>query len=337
MPPSPPAPVDGRPTLLVLRALHLGDLLVSVPALRALRRARPEHRSVLAAPGVLAPLAALTGAVDELLPTADPGSLRWDRPAPDVAVNLHGAGPQSHRALDDLAPHDRMGFTAPGWPGPAWDAVAEHDHERERWCTMLAAHGVPTDAEDLLLDAPAPAAADTAAADTVADAPVIVHPGARYGSKRWPPARFTAVAAALDDAGYRVLLTGSADERPLAEEVARGAGLPETRVLAGGTCLQELCELVAGAALVVSGDTGIAHLASAFRTPSVVLFGPVSPQRWGPPATGPHVALTAADQRLGDPFADRPDPALLGVSVPDVLAAAHTLLTGAGTRVSPAG
>lgn len=316
MPPPPP-------TLLVLRALHLGDLLVAVPALRALRRARPGHRLVLAAPGVLAPLAALTGAVDVLLPTADPGSLRWDRSAPDVAVNLHGAGPQSHRALDALAPRTRIGFAAPGWSGPAWDEVAGDAHERERWCSLLAAHGVHSDAGDLLLDAPGLAAPDPGASP---HGPVVVHAGARYGAKRWPLSRFAAVVAALDDAGYRVLLTGSADERPLAEEVARRAGLSGARVLAGRTSLLELCELVAGAALVVCGDTGIAHVASAYRTPSVVLFGPVSPARWGPPAAGPHVALTAADARRGDPFADRPDPALLGVGVSDVLDAARAVL-----------
>jgi len=310
-----PVPVD-RPTQLVLRALHLGDLLVAVPALRALRRARPGHRLVLATPGVLAPLAALTGAVDEVLPTSSPEALRWSGPAPDVAVNLHGAGPQSHRALDATGPRARIGFAAPGWPGPSWDEPAG-SHERERWCAMLVAHGIPADPDDLLVDVPVAGAGP---------APVIVHPGARYGAKRWPPARFAAVAAALVEAGYRVLLTGSAAERPPAAEVARLAGLPPSAVLAGGTSLVELCALVAGAALVVSGDTGIAHVASACRTPSVVLFGPVPPSRWGPPAAGPHVALTAGEQRRGDPFADRPDPALLCVSVPDVLAAAGTLL-----------
>jgi ADP-heptose:LPS heptosyltransferase len=322
---------DPRPTALVLRALHLGDLLVAVPALRALRRALPGHRIVLATTAPLAPLVALVDAVDELLPTSAPDALRWDRPAPDVAVNLHGRGPQSHRALDALHPQRRIGFavtssgSGPGWPGPDFDEVtARYAHERERWCAMLGAHGIPADPSDLRL-APPPGESGRGTC-----APVIVHPGARYGAKRWPARRFAEVAAALHCPLTPVVITGSADERELACAVAHSAGLAESRVLAGRTDLAELAALVAGAALVVSGDTGIAHLAAAFGTPSVTLFGPVDPAQWGPPPDGPHVVLGDASVRRGDPFADDADPALLAVGVGDVLRAAARLRRRSG-------
>lgn len=305
--------------VLALRALNLGDLLVAVPALRALRRALPDHRLVLATPAALTPIVDLVGAVDELLPTDDPGSLRWDRPPPDLAVNLHGTGPQSHQALDALRPGRRIGFRPTpdptGWEGPAWaEVAARHPHERERWCALLDAHGIPADPTDLRLPAPA-------APTPVAGAPVVVHPGARFGSKCWPAERFGELAATLARAGRSVVITGTAGERPLAAQVAHAAGLAERHVLAGRTDLAQLCALVSTAAVVVSGDTGIAHLAAAFGTPSVVLFGPVDPAQWGPPADGPHVALGDPARRRGDPFADDPDPALLAVGVPDVLQA----------------
>jgi ADP-heptose:LPS heptosyltransferase len=148
-----------------------------------------------------------------------------------------------------------------------------------------------------------------------------VHPGAAFGSKRWPVDRFAAVAAALGRASP-VLVTGSPAERPLAAEVAARAGLPADRVLAGTTDLGQLCDLVAAAGLVVSGDTGIAHVASACGTPSVVLFGPVDPAQWGPPTGGPHVALAHPATRRGARFADEPDPALLAIGVDEVLGAA---------------
>lgn len=116
-------------------------------------------------------------------------------------------------------------------------------------------------------------------------------------------------------------MTGNADQRPLALQVAGGAGLPQRSVLAGRTGLAQLAALVADASLVVCGDTGISHLATAYGTPSVVLFGPVSSQHWGPPPQRPqHVALWAGCS--GDTFADRPDPGPLRIATDQVLAAA---------------
>jgi ADP-heptose:LPS heptosyltransferase len=313
---------DDRPVALALRALHLGDLLVAVPALRSLRRAHPEHHLVLATTATLAPLVDRIGGIDTLLPTADPSAVPWRGQQPNVVVNLHGTGPQSHRALDALGPRRRIGFRCPtvepGWEGLEWaDVVAAHPHERARWCALLEAVGLPADPDDLRLAAPA--------ARHPAEAPVVVHPGARYGAKRWPADRFSAVAAALERPDCPVVVTGSPDERALALAVADAAGLARDRVLAGRTDLGELCDLVAGARLVISGDTGIAHVASAYATPSVVLFGPVDPAQWGPPAGGPHVALARPADRRGAPFADDPDPALLAIDVDDVLTAAASV------------
>lgn len=297
-------------TVLALRALGLGDLLTGVPALRGLRRAFPTARVVLAAPEVLAPLVTPTAAVDELLPYA--GLADPLHPGPvDVAVNLHGCGPQSSAALDATRAVRRIGHRGFGWPGPCWEP---EQPERERWCRMLHWHGIEADPDDVLLGPPSTPSPVPAA--------VVVHPGAAYGAKRWPADRFAAVARALRRTGSPVVITGSAAEHSSAAAVARAAGLSSGSVLAGRTGLGELAALVAGAALLVCGDTGIAHLASAYRTPSVVLFGPVPAARWGPPATGPHVALSADELRRGDPFAPDPDPALLGVQVEDVLDAA---------------
>jgi hypothetical protein len=89
--------------------------------------------------------------------------------------------------------------------------------------------------------------------------------------------------------------------------------------VAGRTDLVELGALVAVAGRVVCGDTGVAHLATALGTPSVLLFGPTSPARWGPPPDREaHVALWAG--RTGDPHGTVPDPGLLMISVDDVLA-----------------
>lgn len=148
----------------------------------------------------------------------------------------------------------------------------------------------------------------------------MIHPGAASAARRWPAERFAAVARSEAAAGRRVLVTGGPDEERLACGVAALAGLEPGASLAGKTSLLQLAEVVASASRVVCGDTGVAHLATALRTPSVLLFGPTSPRAWGPPPDRPqHVVLWMG--RTGDPHGDRPDPGLLETSVEEVLAA----------------
>lgn len=303
-----------RPTVLVLRALGLGDLLTAVPALRGLRSAYPDHRLILAAPEPLRELAVLTAAVDGLLPTAELGPLTWPEPSPTVAVNLHGRGPQSTRALHELRPTVLLAHAQPGEPGPVWNSDL---HEVPRWCRLLEYFDIATDPSDLALARlPVPSPAPGA---------VIVHPGCAYAARQWPVDRYAAVARQLTGAGLRVVVTGSASERSIAADLAVLAGLPDGSVLAGQTSLSQLAALVADATLVVCGDTGVAHLATAYGTPSVVLFGPVSPQHWGPPPERPqHVALWAGS--TGDTFADDPDPGLLRITTAQVIAAVERLV-----------
>ncbi|MEV0154437.1 glycosyltransferase family 9 protein, partial [Micromonospora sp. NPDC050686] len=153
----------------------------------------------------------------------------------------------------------------------------------------LAWYGIPADRTDLALRQPEPAGQPTGA--------TVLHPGSKIEAKRWPAERFAALARELADRGHRVVVTGSPDERALAALVAAGAGLPADAVLAGRTDVGALAALVAHARLVVSGDTGVAHLATGYATASVVLFGPVPPARWGPPAGRPrHRVLWGGDQ-----------------------------------------
>ena len=301
--------------IIVLRALNLGDILVAVPALRAIRRQWPEHRVVLATSGGLAPVVALADAVDELLPTKGLAPLPRGAARPLLAVNLHGAGPQSHAVLDALHPVHRIGHRGPGWDGPPW---IEDQPERQRWCQLLSGYGVPADPGDLALDKPT--------APNPAPGAVVVHPGAAYGSRHWPLDRYAAVAAVLARQGHRVVVTGSATERAMAAEVARRAWLPGDSVLAGRTPLATLAALIADARLLICADTGVAHLSYAYGTPSVVLFGPLPAWRWGPPAGGPHVPLSRDSLRRGDPFAAEPDPAILGIDPTAVVDAAQGLL-----------
>lgn len=310
-------PSDGRPELLVLRAIKLGDLLVAVPALHALRRAFPEHRITLATTAWLAPVVDLVPDVDVHLaqhgldhPLGVPAGVV------DVAVNLHGAGPESSDLVAALGARRVVGHTDPsnGFDGPEWP---EGVHERERWTRLLVWHGIAADPDDVGISLPP--------APPVVAGAAVVHVGAFHGARHWPTDRFADVVVGLRARGFDVVLTGGADDVERARAVADAAGLAPGAVLAGSLELQEFAAVIAAARLVVTADTGAAHLASAYGIPSVVVFGPAPPEAWGPPASGPHVVLTDASLRRGDVFAEDPDPALLAVHPVDVLAAVDGL------------
>jgi ADP-heptose:LPS heptosyltransferase len=290
--------------LVAERDLGLGDLLTAVPALRALARGYPEHRRILIAPKALAPLVELSGAGFELWPAPPIGA--------DVAVNLHGRGPESHLRLLASRPRRLIAFACGAHHGPRWVA---REHEVVRWCRMLEESGIPADPGALDLDLPVTRTGAT-----------VIHPGAASAARRWPAERWAAVARAEMQAGREVLVTGSARERALAQRVAGD----HATVLAGLTDVASLARTIAAAGRVLCGDTGVAHLATALRVPSVVLFGPVAPAEWGPPPDRPrHIALWAG--RRGDPHGGEPDPGLLEIAVEDVLSAAERC---AGTRRS---
>ncbi|WP_280297773.1 glycosyltransferase family 9 protein [Nocardia neocaledoniensis] len=293
--------------ILALRALGIGDLLTALPALRALRRARPDDRLVLAAPDALRPLLRYADCVDALHPTDDLDTFEWPGPPPEFAVNLHGSGPESIAALRTARPRVLLSHAHPDFPelaGPHWDPAL---HEVDRWCLLLEHAGIPADPARLELAVPTPLPRPPY---------VIVHPGAAAPARRWPLDRFAGVAAAARDLGYRVLVTGSERERPLTDAVVEQAGLPAAASAGGEHTLDDLVHLVAGARLLVSGDTGIGHLATAVGTRSVLLFGPVSPAQWGPRAPR-HRALWAG--RHGDPRAPTPDPGLLAIGAGQVI------------------
>lgn len=331
--------------ILILRALGLGDLATAVPAIRGLRAAFPAERLALAAPAGLTPLVDLIGGVSEVVDTAGldaplPHDLR-----PAIAVNLHGSGPESHRLLQSVSPGKLWAFASPetghfdgpdrggapqttphpGWVGTTVAAPNESpppistgdEHEVARWCRLLAHYGVRADQRELGLAIPR---------IEVPRKLTIIHPGAKSGTRRWPPDRFAAVARALRSAGHQVVVTASGDERALGVRVAEAAGLTASDVPT--TTIDELAALVAHARLVISGDTGISHLATAYGTPSVTLFGPMSPQRWGPPDRAYHRKLWKGTRSEPGDRPGPPHPALLAIGEKEVLEAASEALSG---------
>jgi nucleoid DNA-binding protein len=282
-------------TVLVLRALGLGDLLTAVPALRAVRRARPAARLVLAAPAGLRELALLTGAVDELVPVGPLEPLPPSVAGADLAVNLHGRGPQSTALLAATAPRRLLSYGLPG--GPQWRA---DEHEVQRWCRLLEDSGLPADPSDLALAAP-----DVPA---LVQGGTLVHPvrrsgpatGRSSGGRRWRAGSRQPGTTSGSPAARGSASSPSRSPRRRAR-AGPGAGRPDRPARADRAGRR--------GPLLVSVDTGVAHLATALGTPSVVLFGPTSAGAVGP--AGPRPAPGAVGRPHGGQLRRPPDPGLL--------------------------
>lgn len=306
-------------TVVVLRALGLGDFLTGVPALRALADAFPDHRRLLAAPVALAPLARLCGAVDEVVDTSADGVLDASLHGADVGVDLHGRGPESHRRLLAAGPRRLIAFRhAEVHESEGMPEWRPDEHEVERWCRLLREHGLDGDPSRLELRRPPLVPHRRFWGAT------LIHPGAASPARRWPAERWAEVAAHERRHGRTVVVTGSADEREAAEAVAARAGVPAADVVAGRTSLLELAALVAASGRVVCGDTGVAHLATAYSRPSVLLFGPVPPSQWGPPG-GSRLHRVLWHGTTGDPHGATVDEGLLRIRVGDVIDALASL------------
>jgi heptosyltransferase-2 len=121
----------------------------------------------------------------------------------------------------------------------------------------------------------------------------VLCPGAEYGpAKRWPARYFAELAQKLAKAGYEVWLAGSSNDAAVGAEIARASD-GHCVNLCGKTTLAEVIDLMSCAALVVSNDSGLMHIAAALDKPLIALFGSSSPA-FTPPAT-PHATIVRLD------------------------------------------
>ena len=271
--------MSDRTRLLVRAPNWVGDVVLSLPALRDLRRAFPASRlEVLARPwvaGLYAAVPEIDGVVESRGTLADAAALRGRY---DVGLLL----PNSFASAFTLW---RAGI--PERWGYATDARSAL---LTRSCRVRASLGGRSQVyyyramlEGLGLAVSGPPDASLACPKAWAErgrallgspGPWIgINPGAAYGTaKRWPPERFAAAAALVARrSGAQVAIVGSAAERPLAEAIA--AQLGAARVLCGETTLAELVGVLRELRLLLTNDSGPMHLAAALGTPLVAVFG----------------------------------------------------------------
>ena len=345
-------PIRLPPTarILLVRTDRIGDLVLSTPAIRAVRAAFPRGYVAAMVSPVTRPLVDGHPALDEVI-TFDKDHLHrgwrgtWQLTQAlrarrfDLALILH----TTNRVvlLTWLASiRYRVGYARRlGWllthPRPYEKRFGER-HELEYTLDLLRGAGIP--AEDRTLEIASHPEGQGAVAAWLAQAGVasheflvLLHPGASCPSKRWPAERFAAVADRLAAArGARVVVIVGPGDDALAATVARDARSP-LLIPPRPFTLAELPWLLRRAQCLISNDSGPVHLACAVGTPVVAIFGRwgpgLSPTRWGP--TGPQSVVLHHDVGCRPCLAHRCQihfECLQAVSVEEVISAADRLL-----------
>lgn len=328
---------------LVVRLDSFGDVLLAGPAVRAVA-ARSAHVTVLCGPRG-ADAARLLPGVDEVLvwespwegfdpPPVDPadidallGRLRTGSYDTALILTSFHQSPLPTALLLRLAGIGRIGADSTDHPGRLLDVRhrrAADRHEVEAALDTAAALGFPAPAGD---DGRPRTLPPPDTAELTGHGPyVVLHPGASAPARAWSPDRCEEAVALLADAGHRVVVTGSPGETALTRRVSGHVAVD----LGGRTDAHTLAGVLHTADVVISANTGPAHLAAAVGTPVVSLFAPVVPAgRWAP--YGVPVIL------LGDQSAPCADTRALTCPVPghpcldevtgqDVVRAVHKLI-----------
>jgi ADP-heptose:LPS heptosyltransferase len=304
--------VEGVHKLAVLRANAIGDYLVSLPAIQALRAAYPAAELVLLGAGWHAGfLAGRPGPVDRCVAVPPTAGVRDDRPpAPaatvegffagmraerfDLAVQLQGGGRHSNPFVRRLGARVTAGSQAAD--APALDrsvAYTGHQHEIHRFLEVVALVGATPVTLEPRLQVTAADRAEAAAALADDDRPLVVlHPGANDPRRRWPVERLAVVASELARKGARLAVVGTAADQPLVDRLVAGLD-GQAANLAGRLGLGGLAGLLERATLLVGNDSGPRHLAAAVGTATVAVHWWVSLGSYGPLSRARHRAPTS--------------------------------------------
>ena len=304
--------------ILALQLKRIGDLVLTTPALAALRAAWPEaHIALAVAPGCAGLLGAVPSVSAGVVLGKGRGFAPWQQVltgAWDLCLDFTGtdrsalaAGLSRAKVRVAFEAVKKSKLRAVAFNRFVESAVRER-HTVDHYLDLVdgVIEGGAIRAEPEL--APPPAALAEAARLTGGAEFAVIHPGTARAEKYWVPERWAEVITNLRERhGLECVLTGGADEfeRVHLADIQSRLTKP-ARDLAGKIDLPTFAAFIARARLCVSCDTGAVHLAAAARTPQVALFGPTNPFHWRPrhdralvlSAAQPHAPLTAFHPRM---------------------------------------
>jgi lipopolysaccharide heptosyltransferase II len=286
--------------VLLVRFSSIGDILLTTPLIRALARRHPDAKLVCVTKRSMAPLVSEHPCVSEVV------SLEPDESVRHLAQRLSALAPTHgldlHASLRSAALRVLVRCS--------WSGFAKHKLARTALIsTKVDFYGRPVAVAERYFEAARaldvhpdgqppqfflkPAARDRVdrwlAEKGLGNARLAaLAPGAAHATKRWPVAHWVGLAQRLRDDGYAVVAVGGPDDRGLARQLEAG-GVAQSA--AGEFSLQETGALLTRARVLVSGDTGVMHMATGVGTPVVALFGPTVEQFGFFPYRAPSIVL----------------------------------------------
>ena len=336
----------GSPRILIIRLGSLGDVIHGIPAAAALRRRFPRARIDWLVDARYVALLDLVDGLDRRI-AFDPRDLARSRAGWSVVGQLRRTRYDAVLDLQGLlksaviariaGAKQTIGFSRAHLREPMaatfYTRVVDPGvtpHVIDRGLALLRGLGMNDRAVRFPI---AQAASRVGAAVAERFGPAgyaVINPGAAWPNKRWPPARFGAVAAAIGrERGLRSIVLWGPGEDPLAEAVV-GASDGQAE-LAPETTIPDIFAIASGAKLMLSGDTGPLHIGGAAGTPIVALFGPTYPERNGPwSAQDVVLSRVTACACLYERRCRRDSPCIDDISVDEVLRAVRQRLDGHG-------
>ena len=325
--------------ILVLQLKRIGDLILTFPALAALRAARPEARiSVVVADagGQLAPV----------LPGADQ-TFVYRRDRSNISLWTHLLL-SKYDAVLDFTGTDRSTIMAAlskagkkvtyaklaakkRWRGRVFrhlsEASSRNLHTVDYHLALLREIGIDSPPAAPALRIPHDIRASIGQRLSAIGPFVVLHPGTARAEKYWPPDRWADVAAHLrDHHRLALVMTGSTDPSEQAELEKLRALAPDLIDLSGTLSLIELAEVIRRAHLAIGVDSAAMHLANAFQTPQIVLFGPTNPFHWRPRHAKARVLLGSNPNPVTDFQPRHAAEPMSALSTPPVIRAIDSLL-----------
>ncbi len=294
--------LTGIKKIVVFRALQIGDMLCSIPAIRALHGAYPDaeitliglpwakilierfpqyFHSLIIFPGY----PGLPEQPAERL--AFPDFLKQVQEQHfDLALQMQGSGVISNPLTDLFAAKYTAGFYTKDNYCPDKDLFIEYPgdiHEIYRHLQLMEHLGVNEHTTELEFPVTEKDEEDfeKAALPVIANEYVILHPGARGVNRQWEPENFAVIGDFCIENGLQVVVTGTKDEMDIVDNVIQQMKHKPVNA-AGKTSLGAVAVLIKNAAALVSNCTGVSHIAAALKTKSIVISLDGEPYRWGP-------------------------------------------------------